>query len=83
MVHRFIIITLLCLVLNFPENLLRLAGAIGFEFMQPEHMPLAIVVLSQAMYFLQVNMNFNLDLKTITTFGLIKILPNISVQFMV
>ena len=48
------IITILCLILNFPENMLRLTAAIGLESMQPEQLPLPVVVLSQAMYFLQV-----------------------------
>ncbi|KAI6176044.1 G protein-coupled receptor [Aphelenchoides bicaudatus] len=49
--NRFLIITIACIILNFPEILLRVCVAINAPFLQA--IPPALLVLTKALYFSQ------------------------------
>ncbi|CAD5228151.1 unnamed protein product [Bursaphelenchus xylophilus] len=51
--HRFLVITGSCILLNFPENFLRFGIAAGLPFVQPAVFPAALAVLTKALYFAQ------------------------------
>ncbi|CAD5221597.1 unnamed protein product [Bursaphelenchus okinawaensis] len=51
--HRFLVITGSCILLNFPENFLRFGVAVGLPFVQPAVFPAALAVLTKALYFAQ------------------------------
>uniref|UniRef100_A0AC35GPB1 G-protein coupled receptors family 1 profile domain-containing protein n=1 Tax=Panagrolaimus sp. PS1159 TaxID=55785 RepID=A0AC35GPB1_9BILA len=57
LVGRFLMITLSCLVLNLPENLIRLATAAGYNLTDENKIPYWILQLSQTFYFSQFAFN--------------------------